>query len=178
MKNQARSAEETGEERDAHISSIYFSLSLIKQTSSMPRAAAGRQRPLEPSSAGMLKPGRKGPSVCAAPGCSDTAGCPSMQHKGLVPVPARGHLGQSDGRGNDGRCCLCCISPSDLPQQIRLQTGAIDPLGTAQGLGWGEAIKSGSFSEQPPPNLLTLDSHQGQGRHALERGCSGQCQRI
>lgn len=74
--------------RDAHISSIYFLISLIKQTSSMPRAAAGRQRLFEPSTPEMLKPRGKCPSLRVAPGCSDTPGSPSHPAQRLGPQPS------------------------------------------------------------------------------------------
>lgn len=64
--------------RDAHISSIYFLISLIKQTRGMPRAAAGRQRLFEPSSPEMFKPRGKCPSLC----------CSWLLRHPRVPIPS------------------------------------------------------------------------------------------
>lgn len=151
--------------KDAQISSIYFFISLIKQTSSMPRAAAGRQGLFEPSSPEMLKPGGKHPSLCVAPG----PGSPFHPAQRLGPRPSRrasralkpaeGWPGSPLCWQQDCRCCLCCVSPSDLPLADRL-VNRDRSIPSAQPGGWGGgvAIKAGSFADLKPSPTKAKDS--------------------
>lgn len=188
--------------RDARISSIYFFSPVIKQTSSMPRAAAGRQRLFEPLSPEMLEPRGKCPSLC----CSWLLGHPRVpippSTKAQSPSQPMGISGSKTLRPTDGqtavtnrrtnRCpssttvdAACAASAPDLRQQVSTKTGAIDRPSPADQhenrshrstpLGTARGL-GGSLS---PAHLLpSLPHPQGQGQRPSQRRCSGQCQRL